>query len=222
MITRSRKIREAILPDRGQQGDFRNGEAPADPEIVDDAVLFTRYREGDQEAFLELFDRHADRIARFCYRMIGQQDLAQDVAQDVWVKLLGIAQRGEQNLHNPAGMLFTIARNLSLNAIRDRRDHTPLDALSEEYHPQTEVRELSNLEELAIRALDRLPLDQREILILHAYSDYSFEEIGDMIGESAGTVRMRAYRARKKMKRVLSALIEFEENREGDRGVTKA
>ncbi len=214
MITRSRKIREAVDPDSRTRGDFRPHVPGSGGIVADDAELFIRYRGGDHEAFLELFDRHADRIGRFCYRMIGQRELAEDVAQDVWVKLLGIAQQGEQELHNPAGMLFTIARNLSLNAIRDRRDHTPLDALSEEYHPQTEVRELSNLEELAIRALDRLPLEQREILILHAYSDYSFEEIGEMIGESAGTVRMRAYRARKKMKRVLSALIEFEENRE--------
>lgn len=219
MIAKRRDITESEVATTVVATEAGTKSQAGESRMIDDAELFARFRQGDQEAFLELFDRHADRIGRFCYRMIGSQERARDVAQDVWVKLLKIAEEREQELRNPAGMLFTIARNLSLNAIRDRRDHTPLHVLADDHHPKTEMRQLSHLEELAIKALDQLPADQKEILVLHTYSDYTFEEIGEMLGEGAGTVRMRAYRARKKLKRVLSALIEFEENRvRGDQG----
>ncbi len=179
---------------------------------VDDAVLFARFQSGDDEAFLALFDRHANRIGRYCYRMIGERDSARDVAQDVWEKLVKLRSEADYQLQNPLGLLYRIARNLSLNHIRSQRDHIPLDALAEESHPQIEMSERSRLEEMAILALQKLPLAQREILILHSYSGYTFEEIGQMIGENHGAVRTKAWRARQQLKRMIAALIEFEEN----------
>ena len=179
---------------------------------VDDIILFARFQSGDDEAFLALFDRHANRIGRYCYRMIGDRDHARDVAQDVWEKLVKLRNKVNYQLQNPLGLLYRIARNLSLNHIRDRRDHIPLDSLAEENHPQMELSELSRFEEMAIIALQKLPLIQREILILHSYSGYTFEEIGQMIDENPGAVRTKAWRARQQLKRMIAALIEFEEN----------
>jgi len=61
--------------------------------------------------------------------------------------------------------------------------------------------------------LNRLPLQQREILILNAYSGYSLEDIGQMFGESAGSIRTRAWRARTQLKRLIAVLVELDENR---------
>ena len=183
-------------------------------QAAEDAALFARFQSGDDTAFLELFDRHADRIGRFCYRMIGDRERALDVAQDVWEKMIKLRNDKEYTLRNPLGLLFRIARNLSLNNIRDRRDHVSLHTLDEMDHPQTRQAELTRLEEMALIALQRLPLAQREILILHSYSDYTFEEIGEMLDESAGAVRTKAWRARQQLKRIIAALIEFEENQE--------
>ncbi len=69
------------------------------------------------------------------------------------------------------------------------------------------------MEELVMIAMERLPLDQREVLILYAYSGYKFEEIAQMVGESHGAVRTRAWRARRQLKRIIAALIELDENR---------
>lgn len=181
---------------------------------TDDTTLFSRFQSGDDGAFLELFDRHANRIGRYCYRMIGDPDRAQDVAQDVWEKIIKLRGDESYRLRNPLGLLYTIARNLSLNHLRDRRDHVSLQSLKEDDHPLVETKELSRLEEMAVIALQRLPLAQREILILHSYSDYTFEEIGEMVGENPGAVRTRAWRARQQLKRIIAALIEFEENQE--------
>ncbi|MCB0711563.1 MAG: RNA polymerase sigma factor [Ignavibacteriae bacterium] len=183
-----------------------------------DTALFARFQSGDDQAFLELFDRHANRIGRYCYRMIGDRERAQDVAQDVWEKIIKLRGESEYELRNPLGLLYTIARNLSLNHIRDQRDHISLQSLGDDEHPPIETQEFSRLEEMVIIALQKLPLAQREILILHSYSGYTFEEIGEMIGEKHGGVRTKAWRARQQLKRIIAALIEFEEN-QGDKSL---
>ena len=180
----------------------------------EDTRLFARFQSGDDAAFLELFDRHANRIGRYCYRMIGESERARDVAQDVWERLIRLRDDDSYRLRNPLGLLYTIARNLSLNHIRDRREYIPLESLRDEDHPPVETRELSRLEEMAIIALEKLPLAQKEIIILHSYSGYTFEEIAEMIGETHGGVRTKAWRARQQLKRIIAALIEFEENQE--------
>lgn len=133
--------------------------------------------------------------------------------QDLWEKVALLRGDGKSPPHNPLGLLYWMARNLCLNHIRDRRQHLSLDSLSEMQHPSTMPGELSHMEELVMIAMERLPLDQREVLILYAYSGYKFEEIAQMVGESHGAVRTRAWRARRQLKRIIAALIELDENR---------
>ena len=64
-------------------------------------------------------------------------------------------------------------------------------------------------------ALDRLPMDQREVLILNAYAGYRYEEIAEMVGETVGAVRTRAWRARAKLGRIIAALLGLQEGTEG-------
>lgn len=187
-------------------GQERRGNEPSEAE------LFARFQKGDDSAFLELFDRHAGRIGRFCYRLIGDPERAQDIVQDVWERLVKFRDKEGNDVRNPMGLIYTMARNLCLNYLRDKRGHIPLHALDEEDHPAYEQRELSRHEEMVILALERLPLPQREILILNAYSDYSFEEIAEMIGETYGGVRTKAWRGRRQLRQIISALIEFDEN----------
>lgn len=177
-----------------------------------EAQLFADFQSGDDSAFLELFDRHAGRMGRYCYRLIEDSDRAQDIVQDVWEKLMQFRNKPQGEVRNPMGLVYTMARNLCLNHLRDTRNHVPLHTLEEEDHPAYEHRELSRHEEMVILALNQLPLPQREILILNAYSDYTFDEIALMIGETHGAVRTKAWRARRQLRQVIAAMIEFEEN----------
>lgn len=176
----------------------------------DDRELFARFREGDDSAFLELFDRHSGRIGRYCYRIIGDSERTDDIVQDVWIRLMRFRDT-DTVIHNPIGLLYKIARDRSLNHVRDSRHHVPLQLLTESDHPTGEQRELSRMEEAVILALEQLPEQQRDILILHAYSDYTFEEIAEMMGESHGAVRTKAWRARGRLRRIIAAIIEFDE-----------
>lgn len=180
-------------------------------EVAGDAELFSRFQDGDNEAFLELFDRHAQRIGKYCYRMLGEQEAARDIVQDVWETVMAYRDRPETTLQKPLALFYTVARNRCLTYLRDRHSHTPLDLLREDEHPAIEQRGLSQIEELVLMALERLPLPEREVLILHIYSEYKFAEIARILNESQGAIRTRAWRGRRQLKRVIAALIELDE-----------
>jgi RNA polymerase sigma-70 factor (ECF subfamily) len=179
---------------------------------ADDAVLFARFFDGDDAAFIELFDRHTPRLGRYCRKMIGDGDRVEDLLQDIWERLVRMRNDRRERPDNPLGLLYWMARNLCLNHVRDSKHHISIESIPEWRHPGAGFDEMSHLEELVVIALGRLPLDQREVLILNAYSGYSFEEIARMMNESYGAIRTRAWRARRQLKRIIAALVELDEN----------
>ena len=108
-----------------------------------------------------------------------------------------------------------VVRNRSLNYLRDRRRHMSLEDLSASHEPSETPREQPYLEELIITALDRLPIPQREVLILHVYSGYEYVEIARMLEITPENVRMRAMRGRAHLARIMEALIAVEKERIG-------
>lgn len=176
-----------------------------------DTHLFTRFLDGDDTAFLELFDRHSGRLGSYCRKMLGPGAAADDAMQDLWEQVLRLRESHRSTPPNPLGLLYWMARNLCLNRLRTQNRHSPLDALPERHHPSSEQSEKSRAEELILLALDRLPLEQREVLILNIYSGYTFEEIAEMTGENDGALRTRAWRARRHMKRVIAGLMELDD-----------
>jgi RNA polymerase sigma-70 factor (ECF subfamily) len=177
---------------------------------ADDYTLFTRFLGGDDEAFMELFDRHTPRLGRYCRKMVGSEQAAEDLMQDVWERVIRMREKGQPAPPNPLGIIFWMARNLCLNFLRDRHAHPSLDDIPDQPGPALGLHDPSQLEELVVMALDKIPLDQREVLILNAYSGYSFEEIARMTDENVGAVRTRAWRARRGLKRAIVGLIELD------------
>lgn len=187
------------------------------PEVrSDDTELFARFFAGDDAAFIELFDRHTQRLARYFRKMIGDTRHVEDLLQDLWERVVRLRDGKRGVPPNPLGLLYWMARNLCLNFSRDQKHHLPLDYLAEREHPGASGRELSQLEELVVMALERLPMEQREVLILYAYSGYTFDEIAQMMEESSGAIRTRAWRARRQLKRIIAALVELDQNNQGD------
>jgi RNA polymerase sigma-70 factor (ECF subfamily) len=177
---------------------------------------------------MEIFDRHTHRLYLYCLKYVGDRETAEDIVQDVWERVMKLRSSGREAPPVPLALLYRIARNLSLNHIRNRRHNTPLDLMTDVNHPSFTPREASHQEELVAIALNHLPIAQREVLILNAYSDFRFDEIAEMLGEPVGAVRTRAWRARTQLGRILSALIGLDDggeendtmdnNRETERG----
>ncbi len=177
-----------------------------------DAELFTRFLEGDDVALVEMFDRHNHRLYLYCLQFSRNEQQAEDLTQEMWERVIRLRSNERTTVQNPLGLMLTIARNLCLDNIRRERRHADLDEISEASHPVAHVPELSHMEELVILALPHLPDAQREVLVLHAYSGYRFDEIAEMLGEPVGAVRTRAWRARAHLGRIISVMIGLDDD----------
>lgn len=185
-----------------------------------DQQLFERFIAGDEAAMMDLFDRHHHRIYLYCFKILGNKETAEDIAQEHWLRLIRYL-RGNAEVTSPVSLMLTIARNLCLNHLRVSRPQVSIDDILESEHPVIFPRELSHLEELVVLSLPKLPFAQREVLVLHAYCGYRFEDIANMLGQPIGTVRMRASRARAHLGRIISAIVEMEEDREKHRNTNQ-
>ncbi|HVK37936.1 MAG TPA: RNA polymerase sigma factor [Candidatus Kapabacteria bacterium] len=167
-----------------------------------DTQLFERHLRGDDAALVELFNAHNHRLYVYCVKLVGSAARAEDLTQELWEKVVRM-RLDPPSVHNPGGLFVRMARNLSLNAIRDRRRLTSLDELGESAHPLEERREKTEMEEIVESALEQLPFEYREVLILNAYSGYNHEEIAAMLGKSPQAIWKRASRAREKLRAIV-------------------
>lgn len=199
------RLSSILLPE--QDVNERNGMANRSPS--EDRALFERFLGGDDDAFVELMGRHAPRLYLYAAKILGDRAQARDLMQDVWERIIRFRSEGKPAPESPLGLLIRITRNLCLNHNRSRKNHLPLEEVPEWRQPRAGGRELTELEEAVVIALERLPLDQREVLILNAYSGYRFDEIAEMLGEQESTIRTRAWRARARLGRMIAALIDL-------------
>jgi RNA polymerase sigma-70 factor, ECF subfamily len=186
------------------------------PERTTDEVLLKRAGEGDQAAFLELYDRHRQPIFRFAYRLLGEADIAEDVTHDCFLSLIRKPQNFRPERASLRTYLFAAARNLALKHFRSSGRETALDEVTAE--PQLSPRQgpLRKLldEELAAevrKAVFSLPPLQREALVLFEYEELSLNEIAEITGADVGAVKGRLYRARERLKSILRPYLNSDQ-----------
>ena len=178
------------------------------PERITDELLLNKAGEGDQAAFLELYERYRGPIFRFAYRLLGSVEIAEDVTHDCFLALI----RKPENFHPERASLktylYAAARNLALKHFRSQGRETGLDEVTEEPKDSPRRGPLRRLldEELATLVKDAvfsLPPLQREALILFEYEGMSLNEVAEIAGTDAGAIKARLYRARAGMRRML-------------------
>ena len=170
-----------------------------------ESQLIRRAADGDAQAIRALYDRYAPRVYAVVRRIAGDDDLAQDYAQEAWIRAIRALPsfRGDSRFST---WLHRIAVNAALQALRKaetRRKHegpTPTDI------PIAPSTTDSLLQRKLERALDGLPEGMRRVLILHDVEGYTHEEIGDVLGVTAGTSKSQLFKARAKMRDMLAGL----------------
>jgi RNA polymerase sigma-70 factor, ECF subfamily len=171
--------------------------------------------EGNGSAVRALYERYAPRVYAVVRRIAGDDDLAQDYAQEAWIRAIRALPtfRGDARFST---WLHRIAVNSALQALkkadtRSRRE-TPLpDTVA--VHPQEGD---ALLVELLERAMDQLPDGMRQVLILHDVEGYTHEEIGELLGVTSGTSKSQLFKARGKMRELLRpALAGGEDGEQG-------
>jgi RNA polymerase sigma-70 factor (ECF subfamily) len=179
-----------------------------------DETLMLRYGRGDAAAFNMLYRRHEMRVWRYLERNVGNRATADELMQEVW-----FAVARDAISYEPAARfttwLFTIAHNRMIDSIRTSRHQISLETLG--YEAESVVEQLTadiGAGPLAaavardqagslIRAIEKLPDDQREAFLLQVEGDLSVEEIAAITGCGFETIKSRLRYARTKLRELL-------------------
>jgi len=171
-----------------------------------DEDLFTLMTRGDKLAFVELYTRYRGRIYAYSLRMLGDRDRANDVFQETFTRIYNRCREKERLMTNVSAYIFTTARNICLNTIRNNKP----TAAVEDYHeivfqPSHENVELA---EMVKRSLDLLPQHHREAFVLREYDGLTYQEISEITGQSLSAVKVHIFRAKEKLRKILSPYLE--------------
>jgi RNA polymerase sigma-70 factor, ECF subfamily len=185
---------------------------PAVEAQPDDAALMLRYRNGDLQAFEMLYRRHKGALYRYLQRLCRSRDVADDLFQEVWGKVIASRERYEVRAQFNT-FLFRIAHNCAVDyfrrAGRQRIGQTDdVMALSEELpgsdvlRPDVAAAE-SELRRSFKQALEQLPAEQRDVFLLYEESGLNLEEIGKITGVAMETAKSRLRYALGKLRTAL-------------------
>jgi RNA polymerase sigma-70 factor (ECF subfamily) len=190
------------------------------PRTPSDEELMLAYGGGDEEAFTVLFKRFELRIFNYFLRHTGGRSLAEDLLQNTFLKV----HRSRKSYRPSAAFstwIFTIASNLLKDAARvekRRADFVELEevreriaegsslseplSVSRQQNPEVEVgeREIAGYIRQAVQAL---PFDQRDVIILAKYEGFKYEEIAEILNTTPGAAKVKAHRAMKTLEVVL-------------------
>ena len=160
----------------------------------------------DRQAFAQLFDHFAPRLKSFMMRKNASAELAEDLVQEAMIAVWTKAGLYEPSKGSVTTWVFTIARNHFLNDLRRTRRETQLEEGQAEAAlvSDAEQEEGLNLGDLH-RALNRLPPERREALLLVGASGFSYEEAAQVCGVAVGTIKSRVARGRAQLAQILDA-----------------
>jgi len=171
--------------------------------MPDDEHVMTQVRDGRVEMLAILFERHHVRLFNFFLRLTGNRPLSEDLTQELFLRILKYRQtyRGESKFST---WMYQIARNLHIDQLRSRRPEIPIDELYEESpSPQpgpAQKAEARQDAELLARALERLPLRKREVLLLSRFQNLKYQEIAGLLECSVESVKVQVHRALKDLR----------------------
>lgn len=183
-------------------------------ETYSEIELFSFIRIGEESdrrlseaAFKELYARLSPRIYAYCKKVLDDVDLAQDVFQDTFIRFYKSAQQ-EREMTNVPAYLLRIARNLCLNAKRDYGSHRFVEL--EDYHGALSANDGDNRELLTLidKAIEQLPFDYKDVFVLREYDGLSYAEIGEIVGCTEATAKIRSFRAKQKIREMLAPYLQ--------------
>jgi RNA polymerase sigma-70 factor (ECF subfamily) len=204
---------ELTSPEAGSQ------DLPAD-DAARDLAWMARVKTGDTEAFRELIEAHQHRIIGTVAKMLSDDSDAQDIAQQVFIRVWKSAPRYEPTAKFTT-WLFKITRNLVFNEMRRRKRHPTfsLDATTEAddrpfqtadpgaKSPDATLQD-AEMQAAIQAAIDTLPETQRMAVILRRYEDISYEEIAEILDLSVPAVKSVLFRARTELRAKLRQYLD--------------
>ncbi|MFH1715478.1 MAG: RNA polymerase sigma factor [Elusimicrobiota bacterium] len=181
-----------------------------------DLTLINRFLKGDKESFNSLVKLHKNRVFNTVFSITGAGDIADDVTQDVFIKVYRELSKFKGNSAFTS-WLYRIAVNASLDEMRKRkrRIYDSLDeegainlpkALIEKGNP-AEGMEREEVSIILQKALNRLPEKYRTVLVLKEIDGLSYDDIGNIMKISVNKVKVWIFRAREKFRKQMGGML---------------
>ena len=178
-----------------------------------DEKLIEQFQNGDRVSYTQLVNRYKDRIINFVFRYVGDYDLAEDIAQETFIKLY-IKKDSYKKIAKFSTWLYTIAGNLAKTELRkikrrktysvsslgsNDREFIIVDNTDDNKHDKNDIKEGEFLQK-SILELDE---DFRTIIILREIQELSYEAISKILKLPLGTVKSRINRGKLKLRKIL-------------------
>jgi RNA polymerase sigma-70 factor (ECF subfamily) len=171
---------------------------------VDESRLIACVLAGDRSAARALYEAHAPRVHRLCYRLTGDQDLAEECTQETFIQAFRKLDRfrGDSALSSWLYRVAVRATLTNLRRVRRWRERETALARAEELPARQEAD--PDLKSRLARAIDDLPEKFRVVVILHDVEGYTHSEIAAMLGAPEGTCKTRLMHARARLREELA------------------
>jgi RNA polymerase sigma factor (sigma-70 family) len=178
---------------------------PLNLEALADNYLMAKVRDGDPEKLGLLYERYKRPLLGFFVGMVRDKELGEDLVQNTFMRILKYKHlfRGDGDFRT---WMFHIARNVKNDHFRKNKIvHEKVekweDRIKDEGDLMQEWQSDDEQRMLAI-AMDKLPEDKREILLLSKYQEKKYKEIGEILGCTEGTVKVKVFRAIQDLKAI--------------------
>mgnify|MGYP000009537441 FL=1 len=172
--------------------------------VLSDQVLLNNYLSGDRAAISQLIDRHTHRVRDYIRMMVKDNDVADDILQETFIKAVRVIDEGRYaDTGKFLSWILRIAHNQVIDHFRSQKNAKTVSESDAGYNMLGTLRFAertvedamisSQIEEDVRRLIDRLPAEQREVVMMRYYSGLSFQEIADQTDVSINTAlgRMR-------------------------------
>ena len=189
---------------------------------LDDSGVVSAFLEGESRAFDELVNRYQNRLLNFVYRTTGDRERAEDLVQEVFVRVYRHIHRFDRS-RTFSTWIYTIASNLAKNELRNRSrnplvlfqtirrnwedDDRPLQFEDPGSRPDDLYRK-RHLREAVEDAVEKLPPHHRNVFVLRELEGKSYEEIAEITSCNLGTVKSRLNRARNAFASLVAPSLE--------------
>jgi len=180
-----------------------------DVKKISDEELVEKVRNEDKELYIEIVNRYEEKLMRYTTYLISNSDKASDVVQDSFIKAY-VNLNGFNTKKKFSSWIYRIAHNEAMNAVKKYHKEYPIDK-DMDFASGVDLEDEFNkkqIQEMAQKCLNDIPIKYSEPLMLHFIEDYSYEDISDILRLPMGTVATRINRAKALMKNIKKNVME--------------
>jgi RNA polymerase sigma-70 factor, ECF subfamily len=169
-------------------------------------MTFTTTQTFNKQVLAEMYEEHSPGLFRYAYRLLGDQDVAEDCVSETFSRFLHAVRDGGGPSDNARAYLYRTVHNWVIDHYR--RQPLPPLSLEEELHSGEQEHVSQQVAKAMLRekvraALLRLPTEQQQVIQLRFLEDWSHEEVAAQLGKSNEAIRAMQHRAMEALKRML-------------------